>query len=144
MERTSVGARVGIAVGFCGWLIGLAAVAWATGESGILGQVAGPGLALSLGAAACVLATLEVATRAALRGRVFRLLMWGEILFFVGLLLLIVSHWVAPLIDAAPRLRDAVVRLGSVYRTPDLLSAALMAAGTVLLGLALRGLRRTA
>lgn len=60
----------------------------------------------------------------------------------MGLLFLLVDHMVAPLVDAAPGLRRAIGSRGSIYRTGDGLPAALMAAGTVLLGLALVRLRR--
>lgn len=140
-SRMSVGASVGTAVGFLGWLIGLAAMCLRTGEFGVLKQIALPGLAVSLGAALVVVVTLEVAAGAFGRGgTLFRRLLWGEILFFVGLLLLLVNHWVAPLVDAAPDLRRAI----GVYRTGDLPPAALMASGAAILGLALARLRRPA
>jgi hypothetical protein len=144
MKRLGVGACVGTAVGFLGWLIGLAAVCIGTGELAILEQVALPGLALSLGAAGLVIVTLGLAPGAIGRGRVFRLLLWGEILFFVGLLILLVNHWIAPLVDAAPDLKRAIERLGSVYRTGDALPTALMAAGTALFALVLRRVGRSA
>ena len=139
-NRTSVGAFVGTTVGFLGWLIGLTAVSLRTGEFGVLKQIALPGLAVSLGAALVVVVTLEVAAGAFGRGTLFRRLLWGEILFFVGLLLLLLNHWVAPLVDAAPDLRRAI----GVYRTGDLPPAALMAGGAAILGLALARIRRPA
>ncbi len=144
MEKIGVGAYVGTAVGFLGWLIGLAAVCLGTGELAVLRQVALPGVAVSLGSAALVVVTLEVAAGALGRGAIFRLLLWGEILFFVGLLFLVVNHLVAPLVDATPGLRRAIERIGKIYRTGDGLPAGLMVAGTALLGLALLRLRRRA
>ena len=137
-----LGRCVGTAIGFLGWLIGLAVVCVATGETAVLGQVALPGLAVSLGAAGLVIVTLESARGILGRGGAFRLLLWGELLFFVGLLILLLNHWIAPLIDGAPGLRRAMERLGSVYRTGDGAPAALMAAGTILLGFVLGHLRR--
>jgi len=138
-----LGARVGALVGFLGWLIGLAAVCVGTGETWVLKEVAFPGLAVSLGAAAIVIVTVEIARRALPPGEV-RLLLLGEILFFVGLLILLTNHWIAPLIDRAPDLRAAIARLGGVYRTGDLLPAALMAAGACLVAIVLGRLGRRA
>jgi hypothetical protein len=129
-------------VGFAGWLIGLAVVCVATGELSVLGQVALPGLAVSLGAAGLVIVTFGLAAASPGRERVLRPLLVGQALFFVGILILLVNHWIAPLVDAAPELRLAIERLGGVYRTGDWLPTALMAAGTVLLGRALAQLRR--
>jgi hypothetical protein len=137
MDRLGFGAAFGIAVGFLGWLIGLAAVCAASGEIAVLKQVALPGIAVSLGAAGIVIVTADLA-------RGVRPLLWGEILFFVGLLILLVNHWIAPIVDRAPDLKAAIGRLGGVYRTGDGLPTALMALGTVLVGLALGRLRRQA
>lgn len=75
MERMGVGASVGTAVGFLGWLIGLTVVSLATDDLAVLLRVALPGVAVSLGAAACVVVTLEVAAGALGRGAIFRLLL---------------------------------------------------------------------
>jgi len=109
----------------------------ASGEIAVLKQVALPGIAVSLGAAGIVIVTADLARGA-------RRLLWGEILFFVGLLILLVNHWIAPIVDRAPDLKAAIGRLGGVYRTGDGLPTALMALGTVLVGLALGRLRRQA
>jgi len=141
MKRMGTGASIGTVIGFLGWLIGFAAVCLSTGEYGSLREVALPGLAVSLGAAGIVIVTSHLALG---RGEVFRLLVLGEILFFVGLLILLVNDWIAPLVDTSPGLRDAIGRLGGVYRTGDTLPAALMAAGAALVGLVLARIRRQA
>jgi len=144
MKKLGIGAYVGTAVGFAGWLIGFAIVCAGAGETGILKEVALPGLALSLGAAACVLVTAETAGGCLGQGRAARVLLLGQVLFFAGLLTLIVNHWVAPLVDGAPDLKRAIEQLGGVYRVWDGVPVALMAAGTVMLALVLRRLRRPA
>lgn len=136
-----MGASVGTAIGFLGWLIGLAAVCVGTGEYAVLREVALPGVALSLGAAGIVIVTRDLALG---RSGVFGPLVWGEILFFVGLLILLVNRWIAPLVDASPGLRDAIGRLGAGYRTGDGVPAALMGAGAALVGFVLGRLRRQA
>jgi hypothetical protein len=45
------------------------------------------------------------------------------------LFILLLNHWAAPLIDASAALRDAIARLGGIYRTHDALPAGLMGLG---------------
>src|SRR5512134_2084095 len=144
MERLGIGAAAGTVVGFAGWLIGLALVCLATGELAMLGQVALPGLAVSLGAAGLVIVTFGLVAASPGRERMLRPLLVGQVLFLAGILILLVNHWIAPLVDAAPALRRAIDRLGGVYRTGDWLPTGLMAAGTVLFGRALAQVRRRA
>jgi hypothetical protein len=138
------GAYVGAVVGCLGWLIGLAAVCLATGETDVLGRVLLPGVAVSLGIAGVFLVTGELAARSFGPGRERRLLLWGVMVFLVGVLVLLMNHWIAPLIDASPGLRDAMARLGGIYRVADAWPAALMAVGVAILGLVLVRMRRRA
>ncbi len=138
MKRMGTGASIGTAIGFLGWLIGLAVVCVRAGEYAVLREVALPGLAVSLGAAGIVIVTGHLALE---REGVLRSVLWGEVLFFVGLFILLMNHWIAPLIDASPGLNGAI---SGRYRTGDWLPAALMVAGAVRLGFALGRLRRQA
>jgi hypothetical protein len=51
----------------------------------------------------------------------------------MGLLMFVLSHWLAPLIDQTPALTRKLNAMGSVYRVADSVSASLMGAGLVLL-----------
>jgi hypothetical protein len=137
MDRSHLGTYLGTVIGCLGWWIGLAAVCIASGETGVLGRVAWPGIAVSLGIAATFLVTSELALAVLGRGTAFRLVLWGELAFFVGVLILLVNHWIAPLIDASPDLRAAMGRLGGCYRTGDAVPAALMTVGAALLAFVL-------
>jgi hypothetical protein len=59
--------------------------------------------------------------------------LWGMLIFDMGVLLLLLSNWVAPIIDQYPAAVESLQQGGSVYRVSDEVSAILLMVGTVIL-----------
>jgi hypothetical protein len=123
------GARLGIWIGFHGWLIGVAILAGSNGEFRLLGEALLVGVPLS---SALCLATLRIVDGARDR-RSFGRRLAGSVFLGVGILLLAINHWLAPLITDHETLRRTMEELGGQYATSDLVPAAFLAAAAVLL-----------
>jgi hypothetical protein len=122
-----------------GWLIGLIVVAAKADAPQIAWQVAPAGALLTLALAALLVITLQsVIERFGAASLWFQIALWGLLTTYMGLLVLLLNHWVAPLIDRTPKLQRLLTDPGSfyqsVYRTTDALPVALLAVGFALLG----------
>jgi hypothetical protein len=128
------GAYLGVTLGITGWLLGFALLCLSAGATQLLAQVLGPGLALN-GILAClfILVAEGVIQRFGYNPLLLNLSIWALLLAFMGLLMFVLSHWLAPLIDQTPALTRKLNAMGSVYRVADSVSASLMGAGLVLL-----------
>ncbi|MCD6282147.1 hypothetical protein J7J84_00875 [bacterium] len=139
MMWAKIGGYGGATVGMLGWLIGLLIVAAKADAPQIAWQVAPAGVLLTLALAALLVITLEsVIERFGAASLWFQVALWGLVTTCMGLLMLLLNHWVAPLIDRTPGLQRLLAEPGSLYqstyRTADAVPVALLAAGFVLLG----------
>lgn len=133
-----IGGYGGTLIGLLGWLFGLAAVSAKAGAPEVIAQVGPTGALLSLALWALLVITLEaVMHRFGAVGIWFHLALWGLLTTYMGLLILLANHWVAPLIDRTPSLAqmlgDPQSLYYSTYRTGDAVPVALLAAGAALL-----------
>ena len=134
-QRMPLGASVGTLVGVCGPAIGLLVVSVAAGGIATLWDEA---IGLLLVCLALGLMLLLVAgfgrahaERTGDRSVQFGLL-WGSLLSVMGVLLLLISAWIAPAVEAEP----AMQKLGggfSVHRVPDWVSLTVVAGGIAVL-----------
>ena len=107
------------------------------GQTALLAKVVPIGVLISLGLALTAIVVMECVLRAFGRaGGFFQLTMWGILCVDVGILWLLINHWLAPMIAAEPRLVETMQNLGGVYKTTDAFPLALLAAGVVLLAIA--------
>lgn len=128
---------IGTTIGFLGWVIGLAVVCVLSGQTSLLARVVPIGVLISLGLALTVIVMMECVLRVFGRGGgFFQLTLWGVLCLDVGILWLLINHWLAPMIAAEPRLVETMQHLGGVYKTTDAFPLALLAAGVVLLAIA--------
>jgi hypothetical protein len=95
----------------------------AGGYYAVLGEVVAIGLPISIAMSALGILVMECVVRLFGRGRIFALSLWGLILFVLGVLILLMNHWLAPLIEKEPGLVDLLSRLGAVYKTGDVVPA---------------------
>lgn len=137
MTRVStlkIGGYFGATLGFLGWLLGFAFACLSTGETDSFREVVLPGLALSLTLAAVFIVTLEGIARIYGTGHAAYLVgLWGLLLFDMGLMVIIINHWLAPIIDKSSALLRFLQQYDSVYRLPDLIPITLIAGGLTLL-----------
>ncbi len=139
MKWARIGGYGGAAIGMLGWLIGLAVVSAKAGTPEVASLVMPAGVALTLALWALLVVCLEsVMRRFGAVGPWFHTALWGLLTTYMGLMVLLANHWVAPLIDRTPRLAqllsDPQSVYYSVYQTSDTLPLALLGAGAVLLG----------
>ncbi|MCH8151144.1 MAG: hypothetical protein IH830_02080 [Planctomycetes bacterium] len=127
---------IGMTIGFLGWIIGLAVVCVLSGQTSLLARVVPTGVLISLGLALTAIVMMECALRVFRGGGFFQLTLWGVLGVDVGILWLLINHWLAPMIAAEPRLVETMQHLGGVYKTTDAFPLALLAVGVVLLAIA--------
>ena len=132
--KAKLGAYLGCTIGLLGWLIGLTVFCLLADVPGLLGKVFLPGLLISLMMAGFFIFILEsVIHRFGARHYMLQLSIWALLLSIMGLMMFILNHWLAPLIDRTPALSRKLAEAGSVYRTTDTFPIILMAAGVILL-----------
>jgi hypothetical protein len=129
------GGYLGIVLGSLGWLIGFAAVCLATGNGAVLASIAAPAAAVSLGAAFLVVICCDYAIKSRGPGGLFQLALYGSLSWAMGLLILLINHWIAPAIESSPAMAKTLREMNAVYRTDDLWPALLLSAGAILLGI---------
>ncbi len=134
-NRAALGGYVGIVVGSMGWLIGFAAVCLTSGNGAALARFAVPASAVSLGVAFLVIICCDYAVKLRGYGGMFQLALYGGMSWGMGLLLLLINHWIAPLIDSTPAMAKTMRDMNAVYRVDDLWAALLLSAGAVMLGI---------
>jgi len=123
------GARLGLFVGYHGWLAGFVVLAASQGRMKLAGEALLLGVPLST---ALALATLRIVEGSADRTSMGRRL-GGALFLGVGVLLLAINHWLAPRIAGDEGLRRAMEKLGGTYATSDWVAAACLAVSVVLL-----------
>ncbi|HEX9794626.1 MAG TPA: hypothetical protein VGC54_11640 [Planctomycetota bacterium] len=143
--RHSSAARWGVLIGCCGWMLGLGAVAASAGAWDWFPQIVLPGLAASLGLGCGVLLHVEfAATRAPADSGLQRAVLLADLVFVIGLLLLLNNHWIAPRIEQDAEMLQALESLSGVRRTAEWLPHLLLYSGAVAIGSATRRLLRAA
>jgi len=135
MDRNRIGGHLGALIGCMGWMIGFTIVCLVSGNLAVWTRFAFAGFAISIAMGAVFIVTTELALRAFGRGTMFMLTLWGELAFFMGLLVLLLNHWIAPILEASPGMVDTLDRMHTVYRTNDLMPTVWIAVGCVLLGI---------
>ncbi len=85
---------------------------------------------------------MECVVRLFGRGRIFTLSLWGLILFMLGVMILLMNHWLAPLVEKTPGFVDLLSRLGAVYKTSDIVAALCLLGSGVLLSVSVRACLR--
>lgn len=133
--KERLGGYFGATIGCLGWMIGFTLVCLTSGNVDVWSRFAFTGFAISLAMAGIFILTMELTFRTFGRGGLFQLALWGELTFFMGVLTLLLNHWIAPIIASSPGMMATVQRLGGVHKTGDLLPAALLAASVILLGI---------
>jgi hypothetical protein len=123
------GARLGVWLGFHGWLIGVAILAGMNGQFRLLGQACLIGIPLS---SALSIVTLHLVAGAEDR-RAYGRRLSGAIFFGVGVLLLVINHWLAPRIAGDDALRRTMEQFGATYATSDIVPAAFLLAAVLAL-----------
>jgi len=123
------GARIGVWLGFHGWLIGVAILAGVNGEFKLLGQACLIGVPLS---SALSIVTLHLVAGARDRQAYGRRLA-GAIFFGIGVLLIVINHWLAPQIAGDDALQRTIEQLGGTYATSDIVPAAFLFAAVLAL-----------
>jgi hypothetical protein len=124
-------------------MIGFTVVCLSSGNGDVWSRFAFTGFAVSLAMAAVFIVTLELAFRAYGPGTLIQLILWGELTLFAGVLILLLNHWIAPIVESSPRMMETLGSLGGTYKTGDVLPATLLAASVVLLGIVVVRLGRT-
>ena len=135
--------RLGMTIGIHGWLVGTVIFCLAGGHYAVVGEILAIGLPVSVAMSALAILLMESVQHRVGRGRTLAFSLWGLILFVVGVLILLLNHWLAPLIDQTPGLAEQLTRLGAVYMTHDVVPALCLIASAVLLSLCVRGCLRT-
>lgn len=129
-----IGGYVGALSGCCGWWIGFVVFCLAAGAFEPLLEVAWPGLVLSLGTGVIILVVLEHVDRAWGRQHwMWRTSLTGLALFFVGMILLLLTVWIDPLIERSPKLMSMMQSIGGTRTAGTFLPSMLLTAGLVLL-----------
>jgi len=131
------GGYLGATIGILGWLIGFTLFCLLTGNTAALGEFFYLGFVISLSMAATFILVLECLIRLyGAHHRLFYLTVYGLTLFFCGLLILLLNHWIAPIIERYPEMVADIHRSGSFYRVSDVYPFLSLSAGLVLLSLA--------
>jgi len=138
------GAYIGVFVGIHGWLIGLAIACLSAGRGDFLLEVGPIGFAVSFAMSALAVVLLEAVVQAFGRHAEFQLSLWGVLLLFVGVLILLCNHWFAPLVDADPELVEVFRSLGTVYRVSDVVPGLCLLGSAVCSLIAVRRMWRRA
>lgn len=129
-----MGGHVGGLIGCCGWWISFVVICLAAGAIEPLLEVAWPGLVLSLGMGVIIIVVCELVARTCGRQHwMYHTSLWGSVLFFVGMLLLLLPAWIDPIIERSPKLMNMLQSLGSTFTPGTFLPSMLMTAGLVLL-----------
>jgi len=129
-----IGIYLGTIIGFLGWLIGFALFMIAEHRTPLLMQVLPTGFVVSLGlAVVCIIVLEGVHLKHGAGHWLFQVTLWGMLLFAMGLMILLVNHWVAPLIENDVELAQKLTQAGSVYRVSNNVPLGLMGGGVVLL-----------
>lgn len=128
-----LGAYAGATVGVCGWVLGLVVACLATGEYGLLLTLALPGLLLSLGLSALLIAFLERRRRRGVAAARYGAAVAGGCLLLLAALGAVLRLWVMPRLLQSERLREFLATTQSAVSIPWAVVAACAAAGTLLL-----------
>ena len=135
-------ARLGIIVGFLGWMIGWVIVCLSAGRGAVLAATLPVGVAASLGLALFTILLQESVERAYGRGPTTTLALLGALAVDIGLLWLLANHWLAPSIAADAGLQEVADRLNGVFRTSDVFPGVLLACGCLVLAAAVFSAQR--
>jgi hypothetical protein len=130
-----LGDYIGAAIGCLGWVIGFAIVCYVSGNMAVLVHFVLLATVISLAMAGLLIASIELLVRTYGYGSTFQLMLWGELLFFMGLLVLLISHWIAPIIDASPTMVSTMRNLHASYRMGDLVPTVSISTGALLLAI---------
>jgi hypothetical protein len=141
VPRLPLASYAGAVLGIHGWLVGTLVLCLANGEVALVGELLLVGLPISLALSALLVGAREC-WRPVLGRRQLLAATWGLLLLAVGVLLVVVNHWLAPRLEASPRLMQSLRDLGGVYRTGDFVPAACLAVSTLLLVGVARAARR--
>jgi len=144
MNRNRLGGYLGALIGCTGWMIGFTVVCLVSGNLAVWSRFAFLGFAISLAMGGLFIVTSELTLRAFGPSGMFQLVLWAELTFFMGTLLLLLNHWIAPVLEASPEMITTLRGMGSVYRTSDLMPGLFLAASVVLTAVAAWRLLHTA
>jgi hypothetical protein len=128
-----IGGMIGATIGGCGWAIGLGVVGWSAGawsavrSTVVMGLLASAGLGLLL----CLVAELTIRVFGS-GSRWCFVTLAGGCAVVIGTLLLLLNHWVAPLIERTPALHDPPWIIGDA-RTATWVPPVVIAVGVGLL-----------
>jgi hypothetical protein len=132
----------GAVFGVCGWVFGMVVVCLISGAYDVLGRVLLIGLPVSLGIGLTIVVGHAAIGRACGRTSGEAILgLWGLIATAMGVLVLLLTHWLAPMILAHEKLRE-MMPPGTIYKVGDWLPAVLLAAGSIMLLVVLRRVLR--
>lgn len=143
MEKGRIGGYIGALIGCTGWMIGFTVVCLASGNLDVWARFAFLGFAVSLAMGGLFIVTSELTLRAYGRGGMFQLILWAELTFFMGVLILLLNHWIAPALETSPAMLDTMRSMGTVYKTSDFMPGMFLAASVVLTAIAAWRLLRT-
>jgi hypothetical protein len=143
IEKGRIGGYLGALIGCTGWMIGFTVVCLVSGNLDVWARFAFLGFALSIAMGGLFIITSELTLRAFGPGGMFQLVLWAELTFFMGTLLLLLNHWIAPALETSPAMLDTLRGMGSVYKTSDFTPGMFLAASVVLTGVAAWRLIRT-
>jgi hypothetical protein len=133
--RSRLLAHLGAGLGFLGWVVGLALVFALGGDGAAAAGILPAAALLSIGLWLCSILVVE-GTRLAFGEASLetRLALFGFLLLAVGILGIVLHHWILPEVQASAGGRAALERSGSVtglpfgWRIPPLLAGAALLA----------------
>jgi hypothetical protein len=143
MDTNRLWGYLGALIGCTGWMLGFTFVCLASGHMDLWVRFAFLGFALSLAMGGLFVVTSELTLRAFGPGGLFQLILWAELTFFMGVLILLLNHWIAPVLESSPAMLATLRSMGSAYKTSDFLPGMFLAASVVLTAVAAWRLLRT-
>ena len=124
--------NIGCLVGICGWFIGLVGLCTLTGSWEVLRRTFWVGLSISLSLGLAFIITVDlVRQHCGTNSRIAGATTWGMLSLVCAVLLLLMDHWLLPIIRSDPRLDSTLVMLSGSYGG---LAPGLLLVSTILLG----------
>jgi hypothetical protein len=143
-KQSRIGSYIGALIGSLGWIIGFSIVCLSTGNTLVLSQFLFIGAIFSL--SFFLILVIIVGCFSKIYGDAapwaFFSGLCGVILFFAGTVMLLLTHWIAPMLDRYSSMQSALHSIGSVYKVNDNVSAVFLTLGFIFLFLSFIGVAK--
>ncbi len=142
-ERLPTSAITGMAFGCCAWSVLLTVFFFAFGAPESALQIGLPCVALSVGFVALILVALQgVSELLGFRSGPWKETLFGLLLYFMGVMLLLANTWIGPAMERAHMVTDGHDPIIGISYVPAFVPLVCLAVGTVLLVRVAMGVRR--